>query len=574
VSTGAAAALPAQERWRAQLSPRRSDLLLLAVIFATYYLTGRLGLSLAIIHPIASPVWPPTGVAVAALLIWGYRMWPAVFAGAYFVNLVQFSISYHAHPLWARAFLEPLIIACGNAAEAVLAAYLVNRFANGRKAFDKTEDTLRFAGLGGLASSTLSASVGTLVLGIARLAHPLDLARIWTTWWLGDATGALIVAPVILLWSVRSELRWSKARLFELTVLVVSLVGAGELVIFSSQNSFRQMLPLFFLCFPFLLWPAIRFGQREAASAALFLSFLAVTGSWAGRRFVPDISLNLSFLMLQFFMASMGVTALVVAAAISERRRSAAALTDTLDMLEETVNYRTRELRELSGRLMRLQDEERRRLAREFHDSTVQKVIAIGINAGLAQQESENLSDDAQKALDECLHLVDETAREIRTISYVLHPPLLDEAGLASALRAFAEGFSKRSGIRVEVEVPEDWPRANADTELTLFRVAQECLGNIQRHSGSTWARVLLDATDGAVTLEVEDRGRGIPPEVLKRGATGTIGVGIGGMRERLRQLGGSLEIMRRDPGTLVRATVPIAQSGTASEERAKRQSA
>ena len=549
-----------------QLKPRRDDWLMLLLIFTTYYLAGRLGLSLAIIHPIASPIWPPTGVALAALLIWGYRMWPAIFAGSFLVNAVQFSLSYHGHSFWLREIFDPLLIASGNTCEAMLGAYLVDRFARGRRAFEKTDDTLRFAGLGGLGACVVGATVGTVALEIGGFAARGAFGGIWTTWWLGDATGALIVAPVFLLWAAPSPIRWNKARILELTVLAVSLLVAAEVVIFSNEKSLRDMLPLLFLCFPFLLWPAIRFGQREAATSALFLSCVAVVGSLAGHRFAPNFSLNLSFIMLQFFMASMGVTALVVAATISERRRAAAELNITLDMLEETISERTKELRALSARLLQSQDEERRRLAREFHDSTAQKVIAIGINAGIAQQEADRLSQEAQRALGECLQLVDETAREIRTISYVLHPPLLDQAGLGSALRAFANGFSRRSGIELEIDIPDHWPRASEDTEIALFRVAQECLGNIQRHSGSSWARVCLKmANDGATILEVEDGGRGLPSEIAHRGANGTLGVGITGMRERLRQLGGALEIVSKKPGTLVRATVPNAQSGTAA---------
>jgi len=543
----------------ARLAPNRADLPMIAVICATYFICGRLGLALAIINPIASPVWPPTGVALAAILIWGYQTWPGVFAGAFLVNLVQFSISYHLHPLSARAILESLTIATGNTSEGLLAAYLVSRFANGRSAFEKSEDALRFAALAGFASPMLSATVGTAALAMGAFAHGIALLRIWTTWWLGDATGALIVAPAILLWSVPSRVVWRRSRLVEAFVLVVCLLAACEVVVFASNRSLPDMLPLLFLCFPFLLWPAIRFGQREAASSVLVLSFLAVLGSVPGRRFVPEVSLNVSFLMLQIFIASMGVTALVVAAAISERRSAAGALNNTLELLEETVSYRTKQLSELSGRLLRLQDEERRRLAREFHDSTAQKVVAIGINVAVAQQEAPKLSAAAQHALRECLQLVDETGREIRTISYVLHPPLLDDAGLASALRALAEGFSKRSGISLKLEVPKIWLRASADVELALFRVAQECLGNIQRHSGSPSARISLAAHDATVTLEVQDYGKGIPSETLDGGAKGTLGVGIGGMRERLRQLGGTLDIRSDRSGTLVRATLPIA---------------
>ena len=556
----------------ARFLPTLADVPMLAIIFGAYFLCGRLGLGLAVINPIASPVWPPTGVALAVLLIWGYRMWPGVFAGAFFVNLVQFSLSYHLHPLSARAIFESLAIATGNTAEGMLAAYLVARFANAGRAFDKSDDTLRFAGLAGFVSPVVSATAGTLALTIGGYTHGADFIRVWTTWWLGDATGALIVAPAILLWGAPSRAVWRKSRVFEAIVLVVCLLAVCEVVVLASNRSLPAMLPLLFLCFPFLLWPAIRFGQREAASSVLILSFLAVLGSMPGRRFIPELSLNVSFLMLQIFIASMGVTALVVAAAISERRSAARALKNTLDMLEETVSYRTKQLSDLSGRLLRLQDEERRRLAREFHDSTAQKVVAIGINVAVAQQEADRLSAAAQRALEESLQLVDETGREIRTISYVLHPPLLDDAGLASALRALAEGFSKRSAISVELEVPEKWQRASADAELALFRVAQECLGNIQRHSGSPSARISLASLSNTITLEVQDYGKGIPSETLDGGANGKLGVGIGGMRERLRQLGGTLEIRSDQLGTLVRARVPIAQRDANAREPVQEQ--
>jgi integral membrane sensor domain MASE1 len=166
-----------------QLKPRRGDWLMLALIFATYYLAGRLGLRMAIIHPIASPIWPPTGVALAALLIWGYRMWPAVFAGSFLVNAVQFSLSYHGHSFWLREIAEPLVIAGGNTCEALLGAYLVDRFAGGRKAFDRTDDTLRFAGLGGLSACIVGSTVGTAALAIGGFAGRAAPIGIWTTWW-------------------------------------------------------------------------------------------------------------------------------------------------------------------------------------------------------------------------------------------------------------------------------------------------------------------------------------------------------------------------------------------------------
>ena len=219
-------------------------------------------------------------------------------------------------------------------------------------------------------------------------------------------------------------------------------------------------------------------------------------------------------------------------------------------------------LRLLSGQLLHLQDQERRRIARELHDSAGQILVALGMNLSLVGSENGNIAPRAAKAIQESVGLVQELSRELRTISHLLHPPLLDEVGLASGLRSYLEGFTERSKISVDLELPEDLGRLQQDSETAIFRIVQECLTNIHRHSESPVARIRIRRTDSEVSLEVEDRGKGIPPE--KRQAMdsgGTAGVGIRGMRERLRQLGGSLEINSNDTGTVVVARLPVAST-------------
>jgi PAS domain S-box-containing protein len=219
-------------------------------------------------------------------------------------------------------------------------------------------------------------------------------------------------------------------------------------------------------------------------------------------------------------------------------------------------------LRLLSGQLLHLQDQERRRIARELHDSAGQILAALGMNLSLVGSENGNIAPRAAKAIQESVGLVQELSRELRTISHLLHPPLLDEVGLASGLRSYLEGFTERSKISVDLELPEDLGRLQQDSETAIFRIVQECLTNIHRHSESPVARIRIRRTDSEVSLEVEDRGKGIPPE--KRQAMdsgGTAGVGIRGMRERLRQLGGSLEINSNDKGTVVVARLPVAST-------------
>jgi len=193
-------------------------------------------------------------------------------------------------------------------------------------------------------------------------------------------------------------------------------------------------------------------------------------------------------------------------------------------------------LRQVSGRLLRLQDEERRRIARELHDSTAQTLSALIMNLSAIQKSAARLGEKSRQAFAESLALAIQCSREVRTISYLLHPPLLEELGLVSALRHYVDGYTQRSGIRVELEVAPDFNRLPQEIELALFRVVQESLINIHRHSGSSTARVRVMRDSNAVMLEVMDEGRGIPPEMLDRAKRifPGLGVGIAGMQERL----------------------------------------
>jgi PAS domain S-box-containing protein len=218
-------------------------------------------------------------------------------------------------------------------------------------------------------------------------------------------------------------------------------------------------------------------------------------------------------------------------------------------------------LRLLSGRLLQMQDEERRRLARELHDSAGQMLAALSMKLTPLQAQVNQIGPAPAKELRESIDIVAELSKELRTISHLLHPPLLDEVGLASALRLYLDGFTDRSGIRVDLELPTDFGRLSRDLETAIFRVVQECLTNIHRHSGSSTAKISIVRSDTKVQIEVEDQGKGIPAEKRQQlELGGKAGVGLRGMRERVRQLGGNLEIRPAisDTGTLVRAQFPV----------------
>jgi PAS domain S-box-containing protein len=222
-----------------------------------------------------------------------------------------------------------------------------------------------------------------------------------------------------------------------------------------------------------------------------------------------------------------------------------------------------RSVHRLSARLLHLQDEERRRIARELHDTTAQNLAAIRLL--LTRVARGDGRDPAlRESLDEALALTDTSIHEVRTLSYLLHPPMIEEAGLLPALRWYVQGFEERSGIRATLDLPAELERLPAELETALFRIVQESLTNIQRHSGSNVATIRLEMCGDALCLTIADEGRGVPLHLRDAPAIlGATGVGIAGMRERARELGGSLQIESKETGTTVRVTLPL--SGVAA---------
>ena len=221
-----------------------------------------------------------------------------------------------------------------------------------------------------------------------------------------------------------------------------------------------------------------------------------------------------------------------------------------------------RSVHQLSVRLLQLQDEERRRISRQLHDTTAQNLAAIRLILSRIGRGPAASDPAIRDAIDECLGLTDDSINEIRTLSYLLHPPMIEEAGLLPALRWYAQGFGQRSGIKMTLDFPEELDRLPADVETAVFRIIQEALTNIQRHSGSTVARIRLEEDDDVLHLAVEDEGHGMPAHLRDpERVFAASGVGIAGMRERAIELGGNLRIESRDNGTAVLVTLPISRT-------------
>jgi len=320
------------------------------------------------------------------------------------------------------------------------------------------------------------------------------------------------------------------------------------------------------------LFPAVAFSAWYCGVGS---SILSIVVSLVGARYwftSPVHSLRLEGMRQEADIVAFLLSSAVLVMMGEARRRREEVLWAAQGQLEDAVKQRTAELdrtnqnlRELSARLMQLQDDERRRIARELHDSVGQMLAALGMNLAAVGTDLERLTKTAD-AVNDSAALVHELSQEVRTISHLLHPPLLDEAGLASALRWYIDGFAQRSKIKVDLEFPADFGRLPREAETAIFRTVQECLTNIHRHSESPNARIRILASGTDIRVEVEDHGKGIPPEMqFEMESMGIPGVGIRGMRERLRQLGGSLDIHSNGKGTLIVASLPVPVPSTAS---------
>jgi signal transduction histidine kinase len=228
-------------------------------------------------------------------------------------------------------------------------------------------------------------------------------------------------------------------------------------------------------------------------------------------------------------------------------------------------------LRQLTGRILSLQDEERRRIARDLHDTTAQTLSALALNLAIAQTRAKVCGDaEVPQLLTECLELAEQASKELRDLSHLLYPPDLDRIGLIPAIQWHVLRFGERTGIRVSLKIPSELERLHQDVETALFRVLQESLVNVQRHSGSALAEVRLEQRGHEIVLEIEDHGRGAPADLLKNPdlSLASLGVGVAGMQERLRQLGGVLQIeSAAGHGTTVRAVVAAVERSTETSE-------
>ena len=306
----------------AMFARRSSTLAAIAILALVYFVAGKLGLQLAFLHASASPVWPPAGIAVAALLVLGYRTWPAIFIGAFFVNLTT-----------AGNLATSLCIATGNTLEALCGAWLVNRFARGTLVSDRAQDVFKFV-LIAVVSTTVSPTIGLTSLAFAGFADWGNYSTVWLTWWLGDMAGYLVVAPLVLLWWVGPRWQWSGKKKVEIGLLLLLLIIVGEIVFGGWYAALTKNYPIAFVSVPIIIWTAYRFTQRETATGIFILSAIALWGTLHSSGPFQVGSPNQSLLILQAWTGIFVLTAMTLDAAMAELRRAEAALEQQKDVVE------------------------------------------------------------------------------------------------------------------------------------------------------------------------------------------------------------------------------------------------
>ena len=303
-------------------SRRFSTLPIIALVTAVYFIAGKLGLKLAFLNDSASAVWPPSGIALAVLLLLGYRVWPAIFLGAFLVNFTT-----------AGNFPTSLGIAVGNTLEALGGAWLVYRFAGGARVFDRAQGVFKFA-LAAAVSTLISPTIGLTSLALAGFADWTHYSEIWMTWWLGDLAGDLVIAPLVLLWGIEPRWRLNREDTGEAGALLLLLIILAETVFGGWFPIFARNYPIAFICGPVIIWTAFRFTQRETATGIFVLSTVALWGTL--HRYGPFVmeSENQSLLLLQGWAGVLTLTSMTLAAAMAERRRAEAVIEEQKSSVE------------------------------------------------------------------------------------------------------------------------------------------------------------------------------------------------------------------------------------------------
>jgi signal transduction histidine kinase len=470
----------------------------LVAIGVIYFVLAKGGLTLASIHPSATPIWPPTGVALAAVLLWGYRTWPAIFIAAMIANATT-----------TGSVATAIAIATGNTLEAVVGAYLVNRWSSGCNTFSRPNSVAKFALICIVIATPISASIGLTSLAAAGYIDRTNFVNAWVTWWLGDVTGALVITPVIVLWASSHDHAFNRNDFLETvgvlaTAAVVGFIAYSPLI---EQTPSRD--PLGFLAILPMLWAALRRGPRDTATVALVLAGITIWGTLTGGGPFTTADLNVSFLLVLMFLISIAVPSLLLSADVEVRKKGEESLRRAQIELERKVAERTQELELANAAKSRF-------LAMASHDLR-QPLHALGLF--VAQLRTPLRSGERTRTIE----LVDATRTEMdemlnslldmSKLDAGILTPTITEFPIARLLQKIETTFdqaTRETGLRLRVRRSDAWVRSDA---MLLERILLNLVSNAVRYTLRGGIIVGCRRRGQMLRIEVWDSGPGIPED-------------------------------------------------------------
>lgn len=460
-----------------------------------YFVAGKAGLRLAFLQPSASPVWPPAGIAVAALLVLGSRFWPAVFVGAFLVNATT-----------AGNVGTSLAIASGNTLEALCAAWLLNRYASGTRVFERAQDVFKFA-LIGAGSTAISPSIGLTSLALGGFVDWENYGGVWVTWWLGDLTGYLVIAPLVLVWWIGPRREWNTKQKVEVGALLLLLVVVGGAVFGGWFIGFLNNYPLAFLCGPIILWTAFRFSQLETVTGIFVLAAIAL---WGTLKHYGPFQLptdNQSLLILQSWAGVLTLTSMTLAAAMTERRRAEAELEQQKAVVESANRTKDNFLAMLSHELRTPLTPVVSFLDLLEAEPGKSEMVRSALAAIRRNIELEGrLIDD----------LLDLTRIAKGKLKLELKPIDAHETILHVVEMCQAEAAEKRLRVEMDLRATDSWVEADA---AKFPQIIWNLLKNAIRFSPDAGEIRISSANEepDGLTIAIRDNGIGIEPEVIGR---------------------------------------------------------
>ncbi|HMG11941.1 MAG TPA: MASE1 domain-containing protein [Gemmatimonadaceae bacterium] len=524
-----------------------------AIVAILYVLAALGGLRFDAVSGFASLVWAPTGIALAVVLLAGRRIWPGIFIGALVTNVIT------GAPVLAAAG-----IGVGNTLEAVIGAYALRRVPGFRLRLDSMRDVLTLIVIGALLATMISAMIGVATLHFAGLAARQNLAETWRTWWIGDAIGALLVAPLILVWAATPRARLSARRVAEAVALIVGLVGACVFVFIVSVSRGGGPLGQGYVFFPLLMWAAIRFNQRGAVTATAIVSAIAIAGTVMGRGPFIQPTLHDSLLALQTFMGITGATFLVLGASISERERSR-------EQLREAHRIATAANRAKAEFLAVMSHELRTPLNAI---AGYAELLALGVPGPLTPKQTDAIN-RIQSNQEHLLALIDDVLSFAR-IEAGTNPIAIGPVGVGKAVDSLAASVRpnlERQGLSYIWNGCDSALVVRAD-RVKLRQILLNVLGNAIKFTPRQ-GRIELSVARSAdrVSIRVSDTGVGIPPEMtdhvfepffqVQRGTTREypgVGLGLAISRDFARAMGGDITVESvLGKGTIVTVELPAA---------------